>query len=91
MKHMKLEKLGSLLQVVVLFVSPTSYKNKNTRNIYVKISSKILRFLTHLFKKTKLGSVISSTIPSSFHTRNIFLVILAIGPNGHNSNPLNLF
>ncbi len=90
-ENMKLEKIGSLFQVVVLFVGPASYKNKNTRNIYVKISSKILGFPTHLFQKTKLRSVISSIISSSFHTRNIFSLILAVGPNGHNSNPLNLF
>jgi hypothetical protein len=32
-------------------VSPTSYKNKNknTKNIYVKLSSKILKFPIHLF------------------------------------------
>ncbi len=75
----------------VVYVSPTSYKNKNTRNIHVKFSSKILGFPTHLFQKTKLGNAISSTISSSLHTRNIFSLILATGPNGHNSNPLNLF
>jgi hypothetical protein len=75
---MKFEKLGSLAQVVVFFVcAPTSYKNKNTRNIYVKISSKILGFPTHLFQKTKL----QSTILSFLHLRNIFSIILAIGPN----------
>jgi hypothetical protein len=60
-------------------------------NIYVKISSKKLGFATHLFLKTKLGSVISSTIPSPFHLRNIFSFIFVVGPNGHNSYPFNLF
>jgi len=75
----------------VVYVSPTSYKNKNTRNIYVKISNKILRFPTHLFEKPKLGSTISSTISFSLHTRNHFSLIFTIGPNGHNSYPQNLF
>ncbi len=71
---------------------PTSYKNKNIMKIYVKISSKKLGFTTHLFQETKLGITISSIVPSSLHSKNIFsLIILAGGPNGHNSNPLNLF
>jgi hypothetical protein len=36
------------------------------------------------FQETKLGSVISSTVPSSLHSRNIFSLILVVGPNGHN-------
>jgi hypothetical protein len=39
----------------VVCVSPTSYKNKNTMNIYVKISNKKLGFPMHLFQETKLG------------------------------------
>jgi hypothetical protein len=58
---------------------------------YVKISSKKLGFPTHLFQEIKLGIIISSTIPSFLHSRNIFSCILTIRPNGHNSNPLNLF
>jgi hypothetical protein len=53
-------------------------------NRYVKISSKKLGFPTHLFQETKLGSVISSTVPSSLHSRNIFSLILVAGPNGNN-------
>jgi hypothetical protein len=60
-------------------------------NLYVKISSNKLGFLTHLFQKTKLGSGISSTISSPLHTKNIFSFILAARPKGHNSNPFNLF
>jgi hypothetical protein len=87
---MKLEKLGNLSQVV-LFVSPASYKNKNTMNLYVRISSKKLGYVTHLFQETKLGSVISNIVPSSLHTRNISPPILVARPKGYNSNPLNLF
>ncbi len=54
--------------------------------IYVRISSKKLGFPTQLFQKTKLGSTISSIVPSFLHSRKIFSFILAIGPNGHNSN-----
>jgi hypothetical protein len=75
----------------VVYVSPTSYKNKNIRSIYVKMSSKILRFPTHLFKKTMLGSAISSTTPSSLHTKYIFSLIHITWPNIHNSDPLILF
>jgi len=74
-KNMKLEKFGSLPQVV-LFVSHTSFKNKNTMNTCVRISIKILRFPTYFFQKTKHGSAISSTIPSSLDTKNIFSFIL---------------
>ncbi len=74
----------------VICMLPTSYKNKNTMNLYVRISSKKLGFLTHLFQETKLESVISSKVPS-FHTRNIFSLILAAGSKGHNLDPLNLF
>ncbi len=77
----------------VVCVSPTSYKNKNnnTMNKYVKISSKKLGFPTHLFQETKLGSAISNIVLSSFHSKNIFSLILATRPNGHNWDPLNLF
>ncbi len=61
------------------------------KNIYVKISSKILGFPTHLFQKTKLRSAISSTFMSSLHLRHVFSLILVVGPNGHNLNPFNLF
>ncbi len=84
----KLEKLTSSCWVVC--VSSTSYKNKNTRNIYVKISSKILCFTKHLKKKSKLESIISSIVPSSFHSRNIFSLIFAARLNGHNLDPINL-
>jgi len=60
-------------------------------NLYVRISSNKLGFLTHLFKKTKLGSGISSTISSPLHTKNIFSFILVARPKGHNSNPLMFF
>jgi hypothetical protein len=60
-------------------------------NIYVKISSKKLRFPTYLFQKTKIGSAISSTILFSLHSRNIFSFILTARLNGHNLDPLNLF
>jgi hypothetical protein len=72
-------------------MSPTSYQNKNTMNLYVKISSKKLGSITHLFQETKLGSLISNIVPSSLHTRNISLSILVARPKGYNSNPLNLF
>jgi hypothetical protein len=64
-------------------------EQKHNEYIYVKISSKKLRFPTHLFQKTKLGNTISSTISSSLHLRNIFSLILTARLNGHNSDPLN--
>jgi hypothetical protein len=57
----------------------------------MKISRKKLRFLTHLFQETKLGSAISSIVPSSLHTINIFSLILVARPNGYNLDPFNLF
>jgi hypothetical protein len=83
-----LEKLEKLTSSCVVCVYSTSYKNKNTRNIYVKISNKILCFPTHLKKKSKLGS--TSRVPSSLHSKNIFSFILAARPNGHNLDPINL-
>jgi len=67
---MKLEKLGNILQVVVSMCPPPPAEQEH-KNIYVKISSKILGFATHLFQKTNLGSAISSIVPSSF-TQNTF-------------------
>ncbi len=58
----------------VVCVSPTSYKNKNTMNLYVRISSKKSGFLTHIFQETKLGSAIQAqfcllfTQETSFHS-----------------------
>jgi len=89
-ENKKLEKLEKLTSSCVVYVSSTSYKNKNTRNIYVKISNKILCFPTHLKKKSNLGSTISSRVPSSLHSKNIFSFILAARPNGHNLDPINL-
>jgi hypothetical protein len=54
------------------------------------MSSKILRFLTHLLRKTKLGKAISSTTPS-LHTKYIFSLIHDVEPNGYNLDPLILF
>jgi hypothetical protein len=65
----------------VLFVSPTSYKNNNTMNIYVRISRRKLRFLTHLFQETKLLYAISRIILSTLHTRNIFFTHICCKAN----------
>jgi len=65
--------------------------NKNKMNIDVRISSKILGFLTHLFQETKHGNAISSIVMSSLHTKNIFSLIFVAWLKGHNFDPLKLF
>jgi hypothetical protein len=75
---MRLEKLGNILQVVVSMCPPPPTKQEH-KNIYVKISSKILGFATHLFQKTNLGSAISSIVPSSFTQNTFFLFYLMQG------------
>lgn len=64
---------------------PHSYKNNNRMNLYVILSRKTLRFLTHFFRKIKLWSVILNTIPSTLHTRNFILFIHVAMPNRKNS------
>jgi hypothetical protein len=51
---------------------PPPPTRKEHKNIYVRISRKILGFPTYLFQKTKLGIVISSPVLSSLHSRHIF-------------------
>jgi hypothetical protein len=88
---LEIGKAWKLTSSCVVCVFPTSYKNQNTINLYVRISSRKLGFLTNLFQETKLGSTTSSKVPSPLHTRNIFSLILVVGSKGHNLDPFNLF
>jgi hypothetical protein len=63
-----MEELGSLPQVVVLFVCPHLLQKQEQNELICENLKQEIRFPAHLFQKTKLGSMISSIILSSFHS-----------------------